>query len=116
MSRYTKLILVIGVVVVCAAGAILSLAPAKNVEHDGDADALRTAGDLIQKQGMGSSYSIGAWTNRFDVTLDAALDTSDAAIVAYQVCSEPKIPVHRQWTARFFLADGHKVAECEINR
>ena len=116
MSRYTKLILVIGIVVVCAAGAILSLAPAKNVEHDGDADALRTAGDLIQKQGMGSTYSIGAWTNRFDVTLDAALDTSDAAIVAYQVCSEPKIPVHRQWTARFFLADGHKVAECEINR
>ena len=48
------------------------------------------------------------------MSLDASMDTSDAAIIAYQVCSELKIPVHRPWIARFYLADGHKAAECEI--
>jgi hypothetical protein len=95
MSGYGKLILVIGAVLVCAVGAILSLAFANSIEHDGDADALKTASDLVEKQGMISSYSIGLWTNHLDMTLDTALDTSDAAIVAYQVCNELKIPLHR---------------------
>jgi hypothetical protein len=85
-------------------------------KHDGDADALKTAGDLVENQGMISSYSIGVWTNHLDMTLDTALDTSDAAIIAYQVCSELKIPLHRPWTVRFYLVDGHKVAECQIDR
>jgi hypothetical protein len=50
------------------------------------------------------------------MTLDTALDTSDAAIIAYQVCSDLKIPLHRPWTVRFYLVDGHKVAECQIDR
>ena len=116
MSRYGKLILIVAAVLVCAAGAILPLAFAKTGEHDGDADALKTVGDLVQTQGMISSYSIGAWTNHFDMTLDASLDTSDAAMIAYQVCSDLKIPVHHQWTTRVYLVDGHKVAECEIDR
>jgi hypothetical protein len=116
MSRYGKLIFVVGAVFVCAVGAILSLSFASSVEHDGDADALKTAGDLVETQGMISSYSIGVWTNRLDMTLDTALDTSDAAIIAYQVCSELKIPLHRPWTVRFYLVDGHKVAECQIDR
>ena len=116
MRGYGKLILFIGAVLLCAVGAILSLAFANSIEHDGDADALKTAGDLVEKQGMISSYSIGVWTNHLDMTLDTALDTSDAAIIAYQVCSELKIPLHRPWTVRFYLVDGHKVAECQIDR
>jgi len=116
MSGYGKLILFIGAVLLCAVGAILSLAFANSIEHDGDADALKTAGDLVENQGMISSYSIGVWTNHLDMTLDTALDTSDAAIIAYQVCSELKIPLHGPWTVRFYLVDGHKVAECQIDR
>ena len=42
----------------------------------------------IETQGMISSYSIAAWTDSLDMTLDTALDTSHAAIIAYQVCSK----------------------------
>jgi hypothetical protein len=76
----------------CAVGAILSLAFADSIEHDGDADAIKTAGDLVENQGM--------------IT----------AIIAYQVCSGLRIPLHRPWTVRFYLVDGHKVAECQIDR
>ena len=70
MSGYGKLIVVIGAVLLCAVGAILSLAFANSIEHDGDADALKTAGDLVENQGMISSYSIGVWTNHLDMTLE----------------------------------------------
>jgi hypothetical protein len=70
--------------------------------------------EFAETKGMISSYSIGAWTHHSDMSLDASLDTSDAAIIAYQVCSELKIPVHRPWIARFYLVDGHKAAECEM--
>ena len=99
----------------CAVGAILSLVFANSIEHDGDTDALKTAGDLVENQGMISSYSIGVWTNHLDMTLDTALDTSDAAIIAYQVCSELKIPLHRPWTLRVYKSSGQKVAVCEMN-
>jgi len=65
----------------CAVGAILSLAFANSIEHDRDADALKTAGDLVETRGMNSGYSTGVWTNRLDMTLDTPLDTSDAAII-----------------------------------
>jgi hypothetical protein len=115
MSRYRKLILVVGAVVVCAAGAILLFAFASSAEHDEDANALRNVGHLVQTEGMVANYFIGAWTNSLDMTLETALDTADAAILAYHVCSELKIPLHRQWTVRVYTDDGHKVAECEID-
>jgi len=114
MTRYRTLLLIIGAVLVCAIGAILSLSFA-NIKHDGDTDALKTAGDLVETEGMISSYSIGAWANHLDMTLNTALDTADAAMLAYHVCSELKITLHRQWTVRVYTADGHKVAECEID-
>jgi hypothetical protein len=116
MSRYRKLTFLVGAVLVCAVGAILSFSFANSVEHDGDVDALKAAGDLVETQGMISSYSISAWTNHLNMTLETALDTSDAAMIAYQVCSELKIPLHRPWIVRFYLVDGHKVAECEPDR
>jgi len=94
MSRYRKLILVVGAVVVCAAGAILPFAFASNAEHD------ENVSYLVQTEGMVANYFIGAWTDSLDMTLETALDTADAAIVAYHVCSELKIPLHRQWTVR----------------
>ena len=66
MRGYGKLILFIGAVLLCAVGAILSLAFANSIEHDGGADALKTAGDVVENQGMISSYSIGIWTNHLD--------------------------------------------------
>ena len=96
MSLYRKLILVVGSLLVCAVGAIFSLVsglvvlPGGSAEHDADANALRNVGHLIETQGMISSYSIAAWTDSLDMTLDTALDTSHAAIIAYQVCSESK--------------------------
>ena len=114
VSRYGTLILIVAAVLVCAVAAILRLPFAKTVEHEEDGDALKTAGDIAETKGMISGYSIGTWTHHFDMSLDASMDTSDAAIIAYQVCSELKIPVHRPWIARFYLADGHKAAECEI--
>jgi hypothetical protein len=89
MSQYGKLILIIGVVVACAVGAILPFAFAGSAERDEDANALRDVGRLIQTQGVVSNYSIAVWTDSLDMTL-ATSDTSEAAIVAYQVCSEHK--------------------------
>jgi hypothetical protein len=114
VSRYGTLILIVAAVLVCGVAAILRLPFAKTVEHEEDGEALKTAGDIAETKGMISGYSIGTWTHHFDMSLDASMDTSDAAIIAYQVCSELKIPVHRPWIARFYLADGHKAAECEI--
>ena len=122
MSLYRKLILVVGSLSVCAVGAIFSLAsglvvlPGGSAEHDADANALRNVGHLIETQGMISSYSIAAWTDSLDMTLDTALDTSHAAIIAYQVCSESKVALHRRWIVRLYLVNGRKMAECEIDR
>jgi hypothetical protein len=115
MSRYGKLILIIGVVVACAVGAIFPFAFASSAERDDDANALRDVGRLVQTQGVVSNYSIAVWTDSLDMTL-ATSDTSEAAIVAYQVCSEHKIPLRHQWIVRVYLDNGHKVAECEIER
>jgi hypothetical protein len=115
MSQYGKLILIIGVVVACAVGAILPFAFASNAVRDEDANALRDVGRLLQTQGAVSNYSIAVWTDSLDMTL-ATSDTSEAAIVAYQVCSEHKIPLRHQWIVRIYLDNGHKVAECEIER
>ena len=122
MSLYRKLLLVVGAVLVCAVGAILALVSGLLVlsrgsaEHDADANALRNVGHLVETQGMISSYSIAAWTDSLDMTLDTALDTSHAAIIAYQVCSESKVALHRRWIVRLHLVNGRKVAECEIDR
>jgi hypothetical protein len=115
MSWYGTLILIIGVVVACAVGAILPFAFASNGVRDEDANALRDVGRLVQTQGVVSNYSIAVWTDSLDMTL-ATSDTSEAAIVAYQVCSEHKIPLRHQWIVRVYLDNGHKVAECEIER
>ena len=40
----------------------------------------------------------------------------DAAIIAYQVCSESKVALHCRWIVRLYLVNGRKVAECEIDR
>jgi hypothetical protein len=114
MSRYGKLILIIGVAVACAVGAILPpLAFASSPERDEDANALRDVGRVMQRQGVITNYSIAVWTDSLDMTL-ATPDTSEAAIVAYQICNEHKIPLRHQWIVRIYLDDGHKVAECEI--
>jgi hypothetical protein len=107
MSRYGKLILVIGAVTVCAAGAILPFTIASNAERDEDADVPRNVGRLMQTQGVISNYSIARWTDSLDMTL-ATPDTSEAAVVAYQVCSERKIPLRHQWIVRIYLDDDHK--------
>jgi hypothetical protein len=116
MSRYRKLMLIVGAVVACAVGALLPFAFAGRAEHDEDANTLGKVGHLVQTQGMVANYSIGAWTDALDMTLETALDTADAAILAYQVCSELKIPLHRQWIVRVYSGGGRKVAECEIDR
>ena len=69
----------------------------------------------MQTQGVITNYSIAVWTDSLDMTL-ALPDTSEAAIVAYQVCSENKIPLRHQWIVRIYLDDGHKAAECEMER
>jgi hypothetical protein len=115
MSRYAKLILIIGVAVACAAGAILPFALASSAERTKDANALRDVGRLVQTQRVISNYSIAVWTDSLDMTLTTP-DTSEAAIVAYQICSEHKMPLRQQWIVRVYLEDGHKVAECEIER
>jgi hypothetical protein len=70
MSRYGKLILIIGVVVACAVGAILPFAFASSAERDEDANALRDVGRLVQTQGgVISNYSIAIWTDSLDMTL-----------------------------------------------
>jgi hypothetical protein len=115
MHRYGKFILIISAVIVCAVGAILPFAFASGAERDEDANALRDVGRLMQTQGVIACYSIAFWTDSLDMTL-AIRDTSEAAIVAYQVCSEDKIPLRHQWIIRIYLDDGHKAAECEIER
>jgi hypothetical protein len=115
MSRFGKLVLVIGAIAACAVGAILPFAFASNANRDEDSNALRDVGRLMQTQGVISNYSIAGWTDSLDMTL-ATPDTSEAAIVAYQVCSEHKTPLHLQWIVRIYLDDGHKVAECEMER
>jgi hypothetical protein len=112
MSQYGKLILIIGVVVACAVGAILPFAFAGSAERDEDANALRDVGRLVETQGVISNYSIAVWTDSLDMTL-ATPDTSEAA---YQICDEHKIPLRHQWIVRIYLDDGHKVAECEMER
>ena len=113
MSRYGKLIIIISAVMICAAGAILPFAFASSPERDEDANALRGVGRVMQSQGVITNYSIAVWTDSLDMTL-ATPDTSEAAIVAYQVCSEHKIPLRHQWMVRIYLDGSHKVAECEI--
>jgi hypothetical protein len=115
MSRYGKLILIISAVLVCAVGAILPFAFANSPERDEDANALRGVGHLMQTQGVITNYSIAVWTDSLDMML-AIPDTSEAAIVAYQVSSEHKVPLRHQWIVRIYLDDGHKVAECEMER
>jgi hypothetical protein len=115
MSRYGKLILTIGAVTVCAVGAILPFTFASSAERNEDANALREVGRLMQTQGVVTNYSIAGWTDSLDMTL-ATPDTSEAAIAAYQICSERKIPLRRQWNVRIYLEDGHKAAECEMER
>jgi hypothetical protein len=83
MSRYGKLILIIGVAVACAVGAILPFAFASSAERDEDANALGDVGRVMQRQGVISNYSIAVWTDSLDMTL-ATPDTSETAIVAYQ--------------------------------
>ena len=56
MSKYRKLILIVGAVLVCAVGAILPFAFASSAEHDEDANALRDVGRLIQTQGVISNF------------------------------------------------------------
>ena len=58
MSRYGKLILIIGVAVACAVGAILPFAFASSAERDEDANALRDVGRVMQRQGVITNYSI----------------------------------------------------------
>jgi hypothetical protein len=115
MSRHGKLILIISAVIVCAVVAILPFAFASGAERDEDANALRDVGRLMQTQGVVTNYSIAIWTDSLDMTL-AIPDTSEAAIVAYQVCSENKIPLRHQWIVRIYLDNGRKAAECEIER
>ena len=57
MSRYGKLILIIGVAMACAVGAILPFAFASSAERDEDANALRDVGGVI------TNYSIAVWTD-----------------------------------------------------
>ena len=64
---------------------------------------------------MITNYSIAVWTDSLDMTL-AIPGTSEAAIVAYQVCSEDKIPLRHQWIIRIYLDDGHKAVEYEMER
>jgi hypothetical protein len=117
MSRYKKLtlVLIIGAVSVCAVGALLPFVFTSSAEREKDANALKEAGRLLQVEGTVISYSIAAWSDKFDVTL-ATPDTSEAAIVAFQVCSQNKIPLRLQWIVRFYLEGGGKAAECEIER
>jgi hypothetical protein len=93
-----------------------AMAIATWLEHDADANALRNVGHLIETRGMISGYSIAAWTDSLDMTLNTALDTADAAIITYQVCSDSKVALHRRWIVRLYLVNGRKVAECEIDR
>ena len=116
MSRNRKLILIVAPVGACAVGAILPFAFASSTEREEDANALRKIGQLIQSQGTVANYSIGAWSDSLDMTLETALDKADAAILAYHVCSELKIPLHGQWTVRVYKANCEKVAVCEIDR
>jgi hypothetical protein len=115
MSRYGKLIFITGAAIVCVVVVILQFAFASGAERDEDANALRDVGRLLQTQGVITNYSIAVWTDSLDMTL-AMPDTSEAAIVAYQVCSENKIPLRYQWIVRIYLDDGHKAAECEMER
>jgi hypothetical protein len=115
MSLRRKLVFIVVAVVLCAVGAILPFALASDAEHDEDAKALRKIGHLFQTQGTLAYYSIGAWTDIIDMTLETALDSADAAILAYHVCSELKIPLHRQWTLRIYKSSGEKVAVCEMD-
>ena len=115
MSRPRKLIFIVAAVVaLCAVGAILPFALASNAEHDEDANALRKIGDLFQTRGTVAYYSIGARTDILDMTLETGLDSADASILAYHVCSELEIPLHRQWTLRVYKSSGEKVAVCEM--
>jgi hypothetical protein len=50
---------------------------------------LRDVGRVMQSQGVITNYSIAVWTDSLDMNL-ATPDTSEAAIVAYQICSEHK--------------------------
>jgi hypothetical protein len=61
-------------------------------------------------------FSFAFWTDSLDMTLDPALGSADAAIIAFQVCDESKIPLRLSWTVRFYLADGYKAAQCEVGR
>ena len=115
MSQHRKLVLIVVAVVLCAVGAILPFALASNAEHDEDANTVRKIGDLVQTQGIVAYYSIGAWTDILDMTLETALDSADAAILAYHVCSELKIPLHRQWILRVYKSSGERVAVCDMN-
>jgi hypothetical protein len=49
--------------------------------------------------------------NRLDMILDAARDTSEAGMIAFQVCSVLRIPLHPPWTVRFYLVDGQKLTK-----
>jgi hypothetical protein len=51
VTRYGKLVLIIGAVTVCAVGAILPFAFASNADRDEDANALRDVGRHMQTQG-----------------------------------------------------------------
>jgi hypothetical protein len=113
MSRCGKLVLVISAVMVCAVGAILPFAFARGAEGNEDANALKDIGRVMQTQGVITKYSIAVWTDSLDLTL-ATPDTSEAAIVAYQICSEYKVPLRHQWVVRIYLGDGYKAAECEL--
>ena len=115
MHRYGKFILIISAVIVCAVGAILPFALASNAEHDEDANTVRKIGDLVQTQGIVAHYSIGAWTDIIDMTSETALDSADAAILAYHVCNELKIPLHCQWILRVHKSSGERVAVCDMN-
>jgi hypothetical protein len=55
---------------------------ASSAEREKDAKALKEAGRLLQTEGTIISYSIAAWSDKFDVTL-ATPDTSEAAIVVF---------------------------------
>jgi hypothetical protein len=115
MSQNKKLVVIVVAVVLCAVGAILPFALASNAERDEDAKALRKIGDLFQTQGTLAYYSIGTWKDNVDMTLETSLDSADAAVLAYHVCSELKIPLHRQWTLRVYKSSGEKVAVCEMD-
>jgi hypothetical protein len=98
-SAHVKFILVGAAVVMCAIALDLSLEASKQLtaelfgsrtEYDADADALEKVADRAESEGLISKYSFAFWTDSLDMTLDSALGSSDAAVIAFQVCENAR--------------------------